>query len=164
MALFGMPLSEPMMETNVAGDMVLTQWFERARFEYHPDNPEPFKILLGLLGTETYSSAPITPEKCADIPPLLNADIRPSNCVLEGTEISFDIYGFRPNETIEFWLIKPDGSRDGPDQTYTVGVSGAIDGLDFDTTGLATGVWKWYFRGRGSDHESIIPFKVLPRS
>lgn len=38
------------METNASGDTVLTQWFERARFEWHPNNPDQFKVLLGLLG------------------------------------------------------------------------------------------------------------------
>jgi hypothetical protein len=31
---------------------VLTQWFERARFEWHPNKPDEFKVLLGLLGRE----------------------------------------------------------------------------------------------------------------
>jgi hypothetical protein len=53
LALFGLPLSEPQIETNSSGDTVLTQWFERARFEYHPNNPRAFKVLLGLLGVET---------------------------------------------------------------------------------------------------------------
>ncbi len=52
LALFGYPLSEPAVETNLSGDTVLTQWFERARFEYHPDNPEDSQVLLGLLGSE----------------------------------------------------------------------------------------------------------------
>ena len=52
LALFGFPISEPAMETNSSGDTVLTQWFERARFEHHPDNPEEFQVLLGLLGNE----------------------------------------------------------------------------------------------------------------
>ena len=52
LALFGYPLSEAAIETNPNGDTVLTQWFERARFEYHPGNPEPYKVLLGLLGVE----------------------------------------------------------------------------------------------------------------
>jgi hypothetical protein len=30
----------------------LTQWFERARFEYHPDNATEFQVLLGRLGAE----------------------------------------------------------------------------------------------------------------
>ena len=52
LALFGLPLTEPRMETNASGDNVLTQWFERARFEWHPGNPDQFKVLLGLLGAE----------------------------------------------------------------------------------------------------------------
>lgn len=52
LALFGYPISPAEMETNMAGDTVLTQWFERARFEYHPDNPEGQQVLLGLLGSE----------------------------------------------------------------------------------------------------------------
>ncbi|HEY0601816.1 MAG TPA: hypothetical protein VGD58_02840 [Herpetosiphonaceae bacterium] len=51
--LFGLPLTAPRLETNPDGDQVLTQWFERARFEYHPNNPEPYKVLLGRLGAET---------------------------------------------------------------------------------------------------------------
>lgn len=47
--LFGLPLSEARMETNTSGDTVLTQWFERARFEYHADKGV---VLLGLLGNE----------------------------------------------------------------------------------------------------------------
>jgi glucose/arabinose dehydrogenase len=52
LALFGMPLSEPTMETNSSGFTVLTQWFERARFEYLPQNPPAARVLLGRLGAE----------------------------------------------------------------------------------------------------------------
>ncbi|MDP9312423.1 MAG: cupredoxin family copper-binding protein [Chloroflexota bacterium] len=58
LALFGLPLTEPKMETNTSGDTVLTQWFERARFEWHPDKPDRFKVLLGLLGNEVRTPAP----------------------------------------------------------------------------------------------------------
>ena len=51
--LFGYPLTEPTMETNANGDTVLTQYFERARFEWHPNQPDQFKVLLGLVGKET---------------------------------------------------------------------------------------------------------------
>lgn len=47
LALFGYPISLPSMETNADGDTVLTQWFERARFELHGDT-----VLLGRLGSE----------------------------------------------------------------------------------------------------------------
>lgn len=46
--LFGFPLSEPRTEVNSSGDTVTTQWFERARFEYHDGKG----VLLGLLAKE----------------------------------------------------------------------------------------------------------------
>jgi hypothetical protein len=52
LALFGYPLSEPMLETNADGHTVLTQYFERAVFEWHPGNSEPYKVLLRRLGAE----------------------------------------------------------------------------------------------------------------
>jgi hypothetical protein len=50
--LFGLPLTEAHMEQNDNGENLLTQWFERARFEWHPDQPDQYKVLLGLLGNE----------------------------------------------------------------------------------------------------------------
>ena len=54
LALFGLPLSEAALETNLTnGQQYLTQHFERARFEYHPENAgTPYQVLLGLLGRE----------------------------------------------------------------------------------------------------------------
>ena len=57
LALFGYPLSEPMVETNEDGDTVLTQYFERAVFEWHPDNPEPYTVLLRRLGAELMATS-----------------------------------------------------------------------------------------------------------
>jgi hypothetical protein len=54
-ALFGMPLSEPQMETLSDGNSYMVQWFERARFEVHPENPPDQRVLLGLLGNEVRS-------------------------------------------------------------------------------------------------------------
>jgi hypothetical protein len=34
------------------GDTVLTQYFERAVFEHHPDNQAPYQVLLRRLGVE----------------------------------------------------------------------------------------------------------------
>ena len=57
LALFGLPLSEPQMVPRANGEMIMSQWFERARFEWHPQNPEPFKLLLGRLGAEVRGRA-----------------------------------------------------------------------------------------------------------
>ncbi|HEU5090228.1 MAG TPA: hypothetical protein VFT99_22390, partial [Roseiflexaceae bacterium] len=55
LALFGLPLSPAAMEQSPTdGATYLTQHFERARFEYHPENAgTPYVVLLGLLGRET---------------------------------------------------------------------------------------------------------------
>jgi hypothetical protein len=53
LALFGLPLSNEQAETFPDGTTRLVQWFERARFEFHPENEgTPYEILLGLLGNE----------------------------------------------------------------------------------------------------------------
>ncbi len=54
LALFGYPLTEVYRDT-VEGQQLLVQWFERARFEWHPNNPNLYKVLLGRLGAEVLS-------------------------------------------------------------------------------------------------------------
>jgi hypothetical protein len=49
LALFGYPISEEFVDPDTG---LVTQYFERAVFEYHPDNPEPYKVLLRRLGAE----------------------------------------------------------------------------------------------------------------
>src|SRR4051812_21706740 len=51
LALFGLPLSDVQTE-NIQGKDYQVQWFERARFELHPENAAPYNVLLGLLGNE----------------------------------------------------------------------------------------------------------------
>ena len=58
LALFGLPLSEPRAETLGDGRQYTVQWFERARFELHPENKPPYNVLLGLLGNELRASIP----------------------------------------------------------------------------------------------------------
>ena len=49
-ALFGYPISEEFIDPATG---LMTQYFERARFEYHPENVAPYDILLGRLGADT---------------------------------------------------------------------------------------------------------------
>jgi len=51
---FGYPLTEPFPEVSLTdGNTYLTQYFERARFEHHPELAgTQFEVLLGLLGSE----------------------------------------------------------------------------------------------------------------
>ncbi|HJZ45689.1 MAG TPA: hypothetical protein VKE41_00945, partial [Roseiflexaceae bacterium] len=52
------PVSEAQMEQGSDGQMYLTQWFERARFEYHPENKAPYEVLLGRLGADALAALP----------------------------------------------------------------------------------------------------------
>ncbi len=62
----GYPITPAYLETNDAdGNIYVTQYFQRARFEYHPEQNDPqYKVLLGLVGNEVYHrrhSGSITP-------------------------------------------------------------------------------------------------------
>jgi len=51
--IYGYPISEPFNEVSKTdGKSYLVQYFERARFEYHPELPDPYKVSLGMLGRE----------------------------------------------------------------------------------------------------------------
>lgn len=46
----GFPISEPIQEQMPDGKLYAVQYFERTRFELHPENAPPSNVLLGLLG------------------------------------------------------------------------------------------------------------------
>ncbi len=59
----GYPLTEAFYEVNQTdGQAYITQYFERARFEYHPEQQNPqYRVLLGLLGDEIYQRKQVKP-------------------------------------------------------------------------------------------------------
>jgi hypothetical protein len=56
LAVFGYPITEEIKETDPqSGNEYLVQYFERSRFEYHPEFAgTPNEVLLGLLGVQVY--------------------------------------------------------------------------------------------------------------
>lgn len=50
----GYPISDEFTEIGADGKPHTVQYFERAVFEYHPENQSPYKVLLSALGTERY--------------------------------------------------------------------------------------------------------------
>ncbi len=52
LALFGYPISQEFRMIKEDGREYTVQYFERARFEWHPQNAAPYDILLGLLGNQ----------------------------------------------------------------------------------------------------------------
>jgi hypothetical protein len=65
---FGYPLSELLTETLEDGKAYQVQYFERARFERHPENQAPYDVLLGQFGRSILATVVIGPP--AAPPPL----------------------------------------------------------------------------------------------
>ncbi len=167
LALFGLPLSDQAVETLSDGKQYTVQWFERARFELHPENAAPYNVLLGLLGNEVRAGAkPATStpaDPCADVPDPVSARIiSPGKCLKPGDSMRMEVTGFQPNERIGFWLNAPDGSIVGVAEQIDIKHSG---GFSFRTppipSSLPTGVYSFVFQGIESHHQSVVYFKVL---
>ena len=172
LALFGLPLSEPALETNEAGDTVLTQWFDRVRFEWHPGKPREFKVLLGLLGNETVDPDEPPPPPppppppsypCATIGEPQDAILEP-NCVRYGEDITFGIYGFEPNMEVAIWITQANGETYGATRTLRVNEAGFFVG-SFSTSGWELVPGDYVFVAQDVQQRyrpSIAPFRVLP--
>ena len=58
--VFGYPISEEFPERNPdTGQTYTVQYFERARFEYHPENPPGWQVELGRLGAAAATAAQV---------------------------------------------------------------------------------------------------------
>src|SRR5207302_9253882 len=67
---FGFPLSEQFEEVSPTDGMSYTvQYFERNRFELHPEKPAPYDVELGLLGAQQYEQQPVAADKLPIAPP-----------------------------------------------------------------------------------------------
>ncbi len=72
LAVFGYPISEEFSEINALdGQAYMVQYFERARFEYHPEHAgTPYQVLLGQLGDEYARAHGLAAELRAPAPPI----------------------------------------------------------------------------------------------
>lgn len=70
LSVFGYPLTEATQQTTSDGTYLI-QYFERARFELHPEQEPPYDVLLGRLGVELAANQ-ATP--AAPLPPPADAE------------------------------------------------------------------------------------------
>ncbi len=122
----GYPISEEFTEVDdLNGHSYTVQYFERAVFQWHPENAgTPFEVLLAQLGTFRYharyqqppASPTVAPTEtpnpaCADVPPAENMTLTPP-CGVPGP--TFGILttsrGLRPGERVTMTLTEPDGA------------------------------------------------------
>jgi LPXTG-site transpeptidase (sortase) family protein len=59
LATFGYPISEPFPQVSeIDGQTYMVQYFERARFEFHPEQPPRYQVLLSHLGRQYLAAFP----------------------------------------------------------------------------------------------------------
>jgi hypothetical protein len=61
---FGYPLTAAFTERLEDGNTYQVQYFERARLEYHPENPAPNDLLLGQFGRRLYAACGEAVPRC----------------------------------------------------------------------------------------------------
>jgi Tol biopolymer transport system component len=69
LALFGLPLTGEFEATLEDGNTYTVQWFERARFERHPENEPPYNVLLSRLGVAEVGEPEVQPVAPVPAPP-----------------------------------------------------------------------------------------------
>jgi hypothetical protein len=157
-----------MVETLSDGRQYTVQWFERGRFELHPENAPPSNVLLGLLGREVREAGtpqqPQQPQQpadpCADVPAPVSATITP-RCGPGGTVFLISIFGFKGGEPTGFWITLPDGSIFGTVETVQMTDSGRVDDLPLETdSDWPKGLYSVVFEGTESKHQSVVYFKL----
>jgi ELWxxDGT repeat protein len=99
LALFGLPISSPALEVQ-DGQVYMVQWFERARFELHPENAPPYDVLLGLLGNEI---------RQANQAVRVSSGSEPDELTVSGGQVFFS--ALDGDRNLELWAS--DGTADG---------------------------------------------------
>jgi hypothetical protein len=166
-ALFGLPLSPLVTERQADGKERQIQWFERARFELHPENQAPYDVLLGLLGNEIRDGGvPATPPPAAappvepSLPASIDAIVLPDTGP-RGTVFSAAAYGFAPGEQVGVYITRPNTSVFGAPFQVEADDEGVTEGVTFTTRSDSDlGVWAITFEGVESGHKGIGYFKV----
>ena len=104
------------------------------------------------------------PGPCAGVPAPTSGGIAPS-CGAAQARFTMDIWGFDPDEHVGFWLDSWEhGTIAGTRETVSIGPSGSSEDLyfyphEFD---LQPGTYQWVFQGVTSEHQAVLPFRVLP--
>ena len=153
LAQFGFPLSEQFQEVSATdGKTYPVQYFERNRFEVHPEKQAPYEVELGLLGVQQYQLSPVAADQLPIAPP-------------KGVKSAKD--------TLVIGISQEPGTVN--DQTaINPGIYGALytNLIGFDHKNNQFGELAWYvptvenggaqFVGTGDDRHLQIKYKMRP--
>jgi hypothetical protein len=175
LAVFGYPLTEAYEEISaVDGRRYLVQYYERNRFELHPEAQVRYRVLLGLLGREALAALGGREEAqpIAQVPDYGEAEQDTGAVVLPqqgyaGTPFAIICVGLVPGTryTLVIAPFLPPGSLSPPPvatRTLTTPADGRLD-LTLDSAGLPPGPYRIdAFRPDGTGH-FLGEFAVLAR-
>jgi hypothetical protein len=108
----GYPISNEFNEvSDLNGKTYRVQYFQRAVFEYHPEEKPEFQVLLSQLGTFRYGQKNSAVEECGDVP--ANQDAAFARC---GSEVAIGLVrvntsggdNFRADDQVRFTITGPD--------------------------------------------------------
>ena len=140
---FGYPLTGEFQEATPDGTFTV-QYFERARFEYHPESPADYQVLLGRLGSDVYG------------PPFQFPDTPDSDCRF------FETTRFNVCEPfLSAWNLAGDAPGRSSMELYGLPITPILS--DRDTEGNPISV-QWFERARFELHGSnLVLFGLLGR-
>jgi len=187
----GLPISDEFQEvSDLNGQTYKVQYFERAVFEFHPENPPPFNVLLSQLGTfrlrakqapptpgpqatpapipPTATPVPVPPTNtpqpagpCDGIPASPNVIILPSNCENAGTLFIMGGFGFIPGESVGVYVTRPDQTVDGAPFQVGTDEDGFADPVFYQSrTTSMKGLYAITFEGVDSHFTAVGYFKL----
>jgi hypothetical protein len=179
--IFGLPISDEIDEQLADGKVYTVQYFERARFEYHPDLPAGRRVLLSLLGRQLAPRellAPLAPGAPPSAPLVVRPPSPPSlvrpvlpeskSAVVSpragqpGTTFLFAANGFAAGERVGVWLNAPDGSLIGAQFQAKADSSGTIGTISFTTDeDLPHGTWSFVAEGVESRKQAVGYFLLI---
>jgi Tol biopolymer transport system component len=121
-AIFGLPISDELTENGFS-----VQYFQKARFEWHGENPAPLRVQLGLLGDEMLALGKARPPSEAAPRAPIGMPISPSagglGKLLVSTGLGGDFYLMDPNGLNAVRVgrgVDPSISRDGNKIAFSI--------------------------------------------
>ena len=186
--VFGLPISDELDEQLADGKAHTVQYFERARFEYWPDQPAGQRVLLSLLGRQlapreltaplapnspptapigARPAGPTTPTVPSLVRPVLpasrNAQVLPQ-AGQPGDTFVLDASGFQAGEKVGVWVTAPNGAVVGAGFQATANANGSIAAakVNFATSkDMPLGVWSFAAQGVTSGKQAVGYFLLI---
>jgi len=153
---FGFPLSEQFAEISATdGKTYTVQYFERNRFELHPEKAAPYEVELGLLGVQQYKTQPVA---AADLP------IAPPKGVTSKKDTLTAATGQEPGSN----FVEEEGTVTAVRHSYMITFNDSIVQLDDKENLFPLAAWYVptvenggaYFVGTGKDRHLVVKYKL----